>query len=548
MSGITAKYIRLSAEDNDLGESGKTESNSITNQRNLLDAFISRTSELADSNVIEFCDDGWSGKNFERPGFQEMIAKARAGKIQCIVVKDLSRFGRDYLTVGNYISSVFPFLGVRFIAVNDGFDSIRPADIDSLETSFRALIYDFYSRDLSRKIRSIKRFRAQQGDFLSSFAPYGYIKDPAHKKRLIIDPEAAEIVRRIFRLTADGQKKEEIARQLNREGVPTPMLYKRAAGCTRTKWNNLFDENFWTGSLIYGILRDERYVGRIVYGKHTRDRIGHAHVVRVDREDWIIVDDTHEGIVTQEEFDCVQAAIRASGHGAVKNHNHPLQKKIRCGICGYAMSRVQGSAPYFVCRTSRMNAAYTCRCRTPEADILETVTEGLRVQASIAVELSRLWEEQRQGRKKDIATARKNLAGLREKHQRLSQQVSGLYESFVMGEVSKAEYLAAKAAAVRQRDDAAAQISEMEAVLDNMGADGSLRNGFVSAFGKFLEVEEITDEIAADVLKEVRIHPGGRIETVWNYRDELKRLILDLQGDHQDGEQESLDLLQGCLP
>ena len=117
-----------------------------------------------------------------------------------------------------------------------------------------------------------------------------------------------------------------------------------------------------------------------------------------------------------------------------------------------------------------------------------------------------------------------------------------------MGEVSKAEYLAAKAAAVRQRDDAAAQISEMEAVLDNMGADGSLRNGFVSAFGKFLEVEEITDEIAADVLKEVRIHPGGRIETVWNYRDELKRLILDLQGDHQDGEQESLDLLQGCLP
>ncbi|MCI9002946.1 MAG: hypothetical protein HFG03_08985 [Oscillibacter sp.] len=117
---------------------------------------------------------------------------------------------------------------------------------------------------------------------------------------------------------------------------------------------------------------------------------------------------------------------------------------------------------------------------------------------------------------------------------------------FVMGEVSKAEYLAAKAAAVRQRNDTAAQISELEAVLDNMGVDGSLRNGFISAFGKYLEVEEITDEIAADVLKEVRIHPGGRIETVWNYQDELKKLILDLQGDHQDGAQESLDLLQGC--
>ena len=432
MIGVTAKYIRLSAEDVDLGKDGKIESNSVTNQRNLLDAVISRTPELADSHVVEFCDDGWSGKNFERPAFLEMIAQVRAGEIQCIIVKDLSRFGRDYLTVGNYISCVFPFLGVRFIAVNDGFDSIRPADIDSLETSFKALIYDLYSRDLSRKVRSAKRFRAQRGDFLSPFAPYGYIKDPADNHRLIIDPEAAETVRRIFRLTADGQKKEQLARQLNREGVPTPMLYKRAAGCTRIKWNNLFDENFWTGSLIYGILRDERYVGRVVYGKHTRDRIGHAHVVRVNQEDWIVVDDTHEGIVTQEEFDRAQAAIRVLECGAVKNHRHPLQKKVRCATCGYAMSRVQGSAPYFVCRTSRMNSAYTCRERIPEADILDTVSEGLRVQALMAVELSRLWEEQYQSRNKDSAAAKKSLDGLRETHQRLSQQVNGLHEAWIV--------------------------------------------------------------------------------------------------------------------
>lgn len=183
-----------------------------------------------------------------------------------------------------------------------------------------------------------------------------------------------------------------------------------------------------------------------------------------------------------------------------------------------------------------MNSAYTCRERIPEADILDTVSEGLHVQALIAVELSRLWEEQCQGRKKDITATRKNLAGLREKHQRLSQQVSGLYESFALGEISKAEYLTAKAAAAKQRDDAAVQITELEAALENMDTDGSLRNGFVSAFGKYLEVEEITDEIVADVLKEVRIHPGGRIETIWNYRDELKKLILDLQGDHQNGE------------
>lgn len=229
MNSTTAKYIRLSSEDDDLKRAGKSESNSVTNQRNLLDAFISCTPELADTTVVEFCDDGWSGKNFERPAVQEMLAQVREGKIQCIIVKDLSRFGRNYLEVGNYISYVFPFLGIRFIAVNDGFDSIRPTDIDSLDTSFKNLLDDLYSRDLSRKVRSAKKFRAQRGDFLSPFAPYGYIKDPANKNRLMIDPEAAKIVRSIFRLAAEGKDTKQIAILLNRDSVPTPMIYKRLA-------------------------------------------------------------------------------------------------------------------------------------------------------------------------------------------------------------------------------------------------------------------------------------------------------------------------------
>ena len=359
MSVITAKYIRLSSEDDDLGKSGKVESNSVTNQRNLLDAFISRTPELADTSVIEFCDDGWSGKNFERPAVQEMIAQARAGKIQCIVVKDLSRFGRDYLTVGNYISCVFPFLGVRFIAVNDGFDSIRPTDVDSLETSFKALLYDLYSRDLSRKVRSAKKFRAQRGDFLAPFAPYGYVKDPADKARLVIDPEAAETVRRVFHLAASGHSADQIAMALNRETVPTPMLYKRAAGCSRTRWPSIEENNFWTDTAVVKILRDERYFGKNIFGKRIRDRVGHTHTVKVSREDWIAVENTHEGIVTREEFDRAQTAMREFvEHGELKKRDWPLRGKVRCGVCGHAMSYKLGKQMYFYCYTSRYNDSF----------------------------------------------------------------------------------------------------------------------------------------------------------------------------------------------
>lgn len=191
---------------------------------------------------------------------------------------------------------------------------------------------------------------------------------------------------------------------------------------------------------------------------------------------------------------------------------------------------------YFYCRTPRMNTAYICAERTPESDILDAISEGLRVQALMAVELRRLWEEQHRERKKDTAAMVKSLAGLRDTHQRLCQQISGMYESFALGEVSKAEYLSAKAAAVKQRDAAAGRIAELEAALENIGQDGSLQNSFVSTFGKYMEVEEITSEIVTEVLKEVRIYPGGRFEIAWDFRNELEKLMLDLQGEPRNNE------------
>lgn len=293
----TAMYLRISSEDEDLRTGEKNESESISNQRSLLREYVSGHAELAGSEILEFCDDGWSGTNFERPAVKALLEQVRRGQINCIVVKDLSRFGRDYLTVGDYISRVFPFLGVRFISVNDGFDSSNPLDIDSLDTSFRTLIYDLYSRDLSRRVKSAKKARAERGAFLSPYAPYGYVKDPEDKNHLLVDTEAAEVIRRIFQMAADGTKTWEIAAALNGEGVSSPKNYKVETGCTRTPWHSIQDENFWTANLVAKFLRDERYIGKTVYGKRSRDIVGSTHTVKISRNDWVIVPDRHEAIV-----------------------------------------------------------------------------------------------------------------------------------------------------------------------------------------------------------------------------------------------------------
>ena len=526
-----AKYLRLSSEDEDLNRSSKLESNSISNQRNLLDAYISRMPEFAEAGVLEFCDDGWSGKNFERPAVQEMLLQARQGKIQCIVVKDLSRFGRDYLTVGNYISRVFPFLGVRFIAVNDGIDSIRPSDVDSLDTSFRTLLYDLYSRDLSRKVRSALRLRAKRGECLSTYAPYGYTKDPDRKNHLVIDLPAADIVRRIFHMIADGKSAVQAAQILNRECVPTPLHCKRAEGYIHMGWNCIGEENFWTGQAIIRIIRDEQYLGKEIFGKRFYDIVGGRHSVKVSRKDWIVTSGTHEAIVTQAEFDSAQAVLRKLAERERKSKDKPLYRKVRCGVCGHAMTRAGGKSPYYVCHTSRVTDAFPCSTqKISEQDIFALMLNDLHVQAAAAVEFERIWAGRHRHVKENTAAMRKNLVAMKANLEQQNRQVRSMYESFATGEISKADYLAAKAAAVQQRDSAATRVAELEAVIENIGTDGNLQNGFVSNFQKYAEVQEITGETITDVLKEVLIYPDKKVEIVWNHQDEFEKMLLALDG------------------
>ena len=527
---VIGKYYRLSSEDDDLNRSGKLESNSISNQRTLVESFIARTPELADAETIEYFDDGWSGKNFDRPEVQRMLADVRKGRINCIVVKDLSRFGRDYLTVGNYISQVFPFLGVRLIAINDGFDSIRPTDIDSLETSFKTILYDLYSRDISRKVRNAKTQRAKRGDFQSPFAPFGYRKDPENKKQLVIDPEAASIVRKIFELAASGVGAEEIARRLNQDDVPTKMVYKRKAGCSRESWTSVGEKNFWTRQSVAAIIRDERYTGKSIFGKRTRQAVGDYHTVKNDRADWIVVENAHCGIVSRETFKIAQESLKKfSERSNAVSHNRPLERKVRCGICGHIMVRSGGKNTYYYCGTPRVASGCACTAETiPESELMELLLNELRLRAKAAVDVSKLWRERNKNTRESSKTIRLELSNLREDLSRRDMLLRELYESFACGVIGKEEYLRKKVAASKEKNEIADKMSELETHRAKLESSADDSKSFASAFQRYDDVDEITADIAREVLDGVVIYPNHRLEVTWKFQKEYETLMKQL--------------------
>ena len=252
--------------------------------------------------------------------------------------------------------------------------------------------------------------------------------------------------------------------------------------------------------------------------------------MKVSRKDWIIVPDTHEGIVTQEEFDRAQAAVREFAERTTVNK--PIRRKIYCGVCGHAMARM-GSVkrPYYVCRTSYVTDSFACSGeRILEQDLFAVLLDDLHTQAAAAVELERIWKEQHRREKQNIDAIRKSLSKLKEALAQQKREATKLYERFGLGEISKAEYLELKAAASQQKDSIAAKINELETALDNSGSDGQLENQFVSSFQKYVDAGEITDEIVDDLLMEVRVYPEERLEIVWNYREAFKRMMRDVTG------------------
>ena len=362
-----ALYIRLSKEDEKEGPS-----QSVTNQRSLLEGFV-KQHKLSVYDI--YIDDGYSGTSFDRPDFRRMIADIEAKKVNMVITKDLSRLGRDYIMTGHYMERYFPEKRVRYISLLDGIDTGVESSANDI-TPFRAIMNDMYAKDISQKIKSVKRDKQRKGQFIGGKPMYGYKMHPTEKNKIVIDEEAAPIVRRIFAMALDGMSCRKIAATLNEEGIPTPATY---AGLPIGKPGPY--TGLWSSERISEMLQNETYIGNMVQGRTVKTSYKSGKCLRQPRESWVIVQNTHEPIIDQAAFQKVRLLIESRRHTRSRVYDFLLKGLIFCRECGYPLATVNRKNAagedrlFFVCRTyQRFTKAGVCTCHSVKE---KTVTDAV---------------------------------------------------------------------------------------------------------------------------------------------------------------------------
>ena len=536
-----AKYIRLSSADESARFGEKEESNSIVNQRRLLDAYIAASPEFAGWRVLEFQDDGKSGTNLDRPGIQALLAQARRGEIDCVIVKDLSRLGRNHLDTDDLLGMVFPFLQIRFISLNDMYDSALQiyGTAGDIDTGMRNIINQMYSQDLSQKVKLARKQYAKRGQSTAAYCCFGYMKSPEDKHHRIIDPVAAEVVRKIFEWSIAGQSASQIAKQLNTEGAPTPMERKRQLGARRQNWNSERDKNEWDKRQIKHILRDEQYTGKLIAEKTERRVLGDANSSRkCDPSEWIVIPNAFDGIVTQEEFDAAQRKMtRAqSNRSAVQKaddtilrstardgRNLPLfYRKLKCGICGLSPSRNRAARPYYKCEAKAWNSGDGCKfVRIFEDELEKAVLASIRLQAQLARKLQEQLE--RSTIEPHSNKSGRRMLALRKKLDDLDVQRKKLYLTYHEGNIGKAEFDATSEAISRQWKECQQELAVYSGA--NSGSDAAVCREEVDHLVRLSNLRSLDRETVDRLIRTIRIYEENRVEIVWNFSPSYTALI-----------------------
>ena len=527
-------YLRLSREDGD-----KEESNSISGQRDLIRDFMAHHPDLREYAVK--VDDGFSGSSFERPAFKEMMADIKAGKTNCVIVKDLSRFGRNYLDAGEYIEKIFPFLGVRFIAINDNFDSERErTSSDDLMIPFKNLINEAYCRDISVKIRSQLEIKRKRGEYLGSFAAYGYRKSETDKNQLVIDEYAADVIRDIFKWKLEGASPKAIADRLNSAGILSPMEYKKSLGM---KYATSFKANvkaLWSAASIIRVLKNPLYIGVLTQGKETTPSYKVHKRISKDEEEWAVVQDSHEAIISKSDYDKVQKVLALDTRTCKDDSVVQLfSGMVFCGDCGASMIRKTVPAGgkkyiYYVCSENKANKKVCSAHSIRDTDLENIVLLSAQQYIQAVIDLQDLLEltDTAPLRTAEAQKVQRQIDMKRGELERYNRLLMSLYESLTDGIINKDEYMRLKQRYSEQNAEAEKQLLALQDVLADIQEHGSASLGWMNEFREHQNITALDRETVVALIERIFVFDDKRVEITFRWHDEYEWQADILQRAH----------------
>ena len=526
-----AIYVRLSKEDGDVADAKKAESNSISNQKSLILNYLKDKKDIEVVSVRE--DDGYSGANFERPGFQMMMQDVKDGKVDCIVVKDLSRFGREYIDAGRYIERLFPAMGVRFIAINDNYDSLNGNDQSAeIVIPFKNLINDAYCRDISVKIRSHLEVKRQNGEYVGNYCPYGYKKSPENHNVIIPDEYAGHVVQDIFKWIKSGMSIDRISKKLNTMGVASPMEYKIAEGINYKTVFKKQDKAMWSATAVRRIATNPIYTGTLIQGKMTTPNHKIKTMVAKDKEKWAVVEDNHEALVSARDFRIVQRLLGTDTRTAPsQNTVYTLSGIAVCADCGNLMARkcstVGGKKyAYYMCsnhKNFKKCTPHRIREDILEAQVLQAVQETISKLAEadeVVKEAGRL-----RNNRIDLKKIQERIEANEEDINKFNKMLVSLYEDYKDGVVGREDFILIKDNFELKKKEAELAIRSLQEEAGQLAEGKGQDDSWIEDFKAYRNISELNRVAAVNLLEQIKVYEGHMLEVVFDCDDEIRQIM-----------------------
>lgn len=515
-------YLRLSKEDGDIEEGSAEESCSITSQRDCIKRYL-QEHHFSEEVFEEIADDGYSGTSMNRPGMRRLLNLVEAGKVRTIIVRDLSRFARNYLEAGHYLEFVFPAYGVRFISINDQFDSEQLGEsTGGLELAIKNLLNQMYSKDISRKIKSAVDLKKLSGEYVYGTAPYGY-KKGEEKNTIVIDKEAAEIVKAIFEWAASGITITQIAQKLNEAHVVTPSVYLASV---RGKYKT---RAIWTFESVRNILANRIYTGDTVPFKSHVVRVGSDRVKQIPEELQQVIPNTHEGIISRELFYQARTVIKSTKKSKASAHPNPFRSLLVCSCCGNRLSKSKPQNKNWICTTHRYNPGSDCeKVRFREDKLTEIVLHAINVRCRLLDAKIKIMKQESHSAKSSEQILQTECQTLRRKMEGLQALKMQHYESYVSGQLSKESFLIKKREASAKEEDLKIKLSVAEHKLKELTEKikkSAIQMETDCRMIEYQEITELTPQLMKELVKRIMIRPDGSIRIEWNFRDEMNEPI-----------------------